>query len=219
MAGVSQNVKWLALVRKITIFYSFSFQIIVSVKISAGLLQNLCRNLDEKLVSDQSIGLKEMFQCWMRSIVDKISVSLCSRSFLRHCSARFKGCALRKTEESPVLWICEIQVGEVWDIIIENGVCAAIVHSFRKPRTAFESIYTNTFLSPVSHSLVKPSPKLPGQGNLRLELTVNIEFVLCKPWPIFSEYKQPCCLVLEYCKPSALSPGLIQLCNGFKKGF
>ena len=55
---------------------SFSFQINISVKISAGLLQNLRGNLDEKFVSDQSSGLKEMFQRWMRWSVDKIAHSL-----------------------------------------------------------------------------------------------------------------------------------------------
>ena len=40
---------------------SFSFQINISVKISAGLLQNLRGNLDEKFGSDQSSGLIEMF--------------------------------------------------------------------------------------------------------------------------------------------------------------
>ena len=52
----------LALFRKIAIFYSVFF---ISVKISAGLLPNLYGNLDEKLVSDQSSGLKEMSQGWM----------------------------------------------------------------------------------------------------------------------------------------------------------
>ena len=101
MAGVSQNVKWLALVRKITIFYSFSFQIIVSVKISAGLLQNLCRNLDEKLVSDQSIGLKEMFQCWIRSIVDKISVSLVQQVIFASLQCTFQRLCFKKNWREP----------------------------------------------------------------------------------------------------------------------
>ena len=94
-----------------------------------------------------------------------------------------------------------------------------VIHSFSKPRTTFESIYTNTFLSTVSHSLVKPSPKLPGQGNLQLELTMNIDFVLCKPWPIFSLINSLVVLYLNIVNLPLLSPGLIQLCNGFKKGF
>ena len=51
---------------------SFSFQIIYSVKSRAGLLRNLCGNLAEKFVSDQSSGLKEMFQRWMRWSLDEI---------------------------------------------------------------------------------------------------------------------------------------------------
>ena len=75
---------------------SFSFQINVSVKISAGLLQNLCRNLDEKLVSDQSSGLKEMFQCWMRSIVDKISVSLVQQVIFASLQCTFQRLCFKK---------------------------------------------------------------------------------------------------------------------------
>ena len=47
--------------------------------------------------------------------------------------------------------------------------CAAIFHSFSKPRKTYECIYTNTFTSKLSSGLDKPSPKLLGQD--RLELT------------------------------------------------
>ena len=62
-----------------------SFQINISVKISAGLLQNLRGNLDEKFGSDQSSGLIEMFQgsIWMRWGLDKLPALSCSRSFSR----------------------------------------------------------------------------------------------------------------------------------------
>ena len=64
---------------------SFSFQINISVKISAGLLQNLRGNLDEKFGSDQSSGLIEMFQgsIWMRWSLDKLRALWCSTSFSR----------------------------------------------------------------------------------------------------------------------------------------
>lgn len=80
---------------------SFSFQINVSVKISAGLLRNLCRNLDEKLVSDQSIGLKEMFQCWMRSIVDKSSVSLVQQVIFASLQCTFQRLCFKKNCREP----------------------------------------------------------------------------------------------------------------------
>ena len=53
----------------------FTFvQINISFKISVALLRNLCGNLNEKFVSDQSSGLKEMSQgcIWMRCCLDKI---------------------------------------------------------------------------------------------------------------------------------------------------
>ena len=55
---------------------SFSFQINISVKIRAGLLQNLCGNLDQRFVSDQSSGLKENFQRWRKWSLDEIYGSL-----------------------------------------------------------------------------------------------------------------------------------------------
>ena len=55
---------------------SFSFQINISVKIRAELLQNLCENLDQRFVSDQSSGLKENFQRWMKWSLDEIYGSL-----------------------------------------------------------------------------------------------------------------------------------------------
>ena len=46
---------------------SFSFQINISVKFRVRLLRNLCGNLIEKFVSDQSVEwIKEMFWRWMR---------------------------------------------------------------------------------------------------------------------------------------------------------
>ena len=56
---------------------------------------------------------------------------------------------------------------------IENRACAAIVHSFRKPRTMFKCIYTNAFMSKVSHGLDKPSAQLLGQDKPRLELAMG----------------------------------------------
>ena len=53
------------------ILLSFSFQINISVNISAGLLRNLCGNLDEKFVSDQSSG----------RVKTKFPDLSCSRSF------------------------------------------------------------------------------------------------------------------------------------------
>ena len=64
-------------------------------------------------------------------------------SFSRHCNAR-------------------LSAVKVWNII-ENRVCAAVVHGFSKPRTTFECIYTNTFTSKVSRGLDKPIPKPLGQ--------------------------------------------------------
>ena len=61
---------------------------------------------------------------------------------------------------------------KVW-YIIENSVCAAIVHSFSKPRKTYECIYTNTFTSKLSRGLDKSSPKLLGQDKPRLELAVG----------------------------------------------
>ena len=61
---------------------------------------------------------------------------------------------------------------KVWDII-ENRPCAAVVHGFRKPRTAFECIYTIAFTSKVSRGLDKPIPKPLGQDKPRLELALG----------------------------------------------
>ena len=93
---------------------SFSFQINISVKITVwGCCDTfVCGNLDEKFVSDQSSGLKEMFRRWMRWGLDEISGSLvqllCCRSFSRHCSA-------------------SLSAVKVWDII-ENRACATFFH-------------------------------------------------------------------------------------------
>ena len=54
--GASKKAKRLALVRKIAFFtLSFSFKSTISVKFRARLLRNLCGNLVEKFVSDQSV--------------------------------------------------------------------------------------------------------------------------------------------------------------------
>ena len=89
---------------------SFSFQINISVTSSVGLLRNLCGNLAEKFVSDQSSGLKEMFQRWMKWSLDEISNSLVQQVISRHCSAR-------------------LSAVKVW-IISKNRAYAAIVHGF-----------------------------------------------------------------------------------------
>ena len=89
---------------------SFSFQINISVTSSVGLLRNLCGNLVEKFVSDQSSGLKEMLQLWMRWSLDEISGSLVQQVISRHCSAR-------------------LSAVKVWNII-KNIAYAAIVHGF-----------------------------------------------------------------------------------------
>ena len=89
---------------------SFSFQINISVTSSVGLLRNLCGNLAEKFVSDQSSGLKEMFQRWMKWSLDEISNSLVQQVISRHCSAR-------------------LSAVKVWNIS-KNRAYAAIVHGF-----------------------------------------------------------------------------------------
>ena len=53
---------------------------------------------------------------------------------------------------------------KVWDVI-ENRACTAIAHGFRKPRTTFECIYTNTLTFKVSRGLDKlaqPKTSLAG---------------------------------------------------------
>ena len=64
MARATKTAKRLALVRKppyFTLFFSFKF--IFRSRLLCGAVQlNLCGNLDENFVSDQSGGLKEMFQ-------------------------------------------------------------------------------------------------------------------------------------------------------------
>ena len=87
--------------------------------------------------------LKEKNRRWMRWNLDEIPTLWRSRSYFRQCS------------------IC-LSALKVWDTI-ENRVCAAIVHGFRKPQITFCCIYTNTFTSMVSRGLDKPSPKLLGQ--------------------------------------------------------
>lgn len=54
---------------------SFSFQSNVSVKISAGLLRNLCRNLDEKL---------ERFELRDVPVLDEVN---CTQKFRLSCAA------------------------------------------------------------------------------------------------------------------------------------
>ena len=54
----------------------FSFQINILVKISIGLLENLCGSVNEKFLSDQSSSLKEMLRWWMKWSLDEISGSL-----------------------------------------------------------------------------------------------------------------------------------------------
>ena len=68
---------------------SFSFQINISVKITVwGCCDTfVCGNLDEKFVSDQSSGLKEMFRRWMRWVQTKFPALLCSSCAAGHFPA------------------------------------------------------------------------------------------------------------------------------------
>ena len=134
----------------------YLFQINISVKITVwGCCDTfVCGNLDEKFVSDQSSGLKEMFRRWMRWGLDEISGSLvqllCCRSFSRHCSA-------------------SLSAVKVWDII-ENRACATFFHGLSIK--AADNVWVH-FTSKVSRGLDKPSPKLRGQDKPRFELTTG----------------------------------------------
>ena len=86
-------------------------------------------------------------------------------SFSRHCNAR-------------------LSTVKFWDII-ENRGCATVVQGFSKPRTTFECIYTNTFMSKVSRGLDKPIPKPLGQDKPRLELALGW---ICREHRFFTIY-------------------------------
>ena len=95
--------------------YLFRFKLTFRSRLLCGDVARdtfVCGNLDEKFVSDQSSGLKEMFRRWMRWSLDEISGSLvkllCCRSFSRHCSA-------------------SLSAVKVWDII-ENRACTTFFH-------------------------------------------------------------------------------------------
>ena len=117
-------------------------------------MRNLCGNLVEKFVSDQSVEWIERGVPGMDEVEKKdgISGSLVKQVISRQCSAR-------------------LSAMKVW-YIIENRACAAIVHSFSKPRKTYECMYTNTYTSKLSRGGDKPSPKLLGQDKPRLELAV-----------------------------------------------
>ena len=119
--------------------YFFSFKFIFRSRLLCGAVQlNLCGNLDENFVSDQSGGLKEMFQQ-----VDEVefrqyfSALSWSRSFSRHCSAclGYEG------------------LGYNW-IESMRSICSPLQQS----RGQRLSALTNTFTSKVSRDLDKPSP-------------------------------------------------------------
>ena len=72
LEGAKQRGVWLGSGKSPYFMLSFSFQFNILFKIKAGLLRNLCGNLDEKFLRDQSSALKEMFRRWMRWSFDKI---------------------------------------------------------------------------------------------------------------------------------------------------
>ena len=132
---------------------SFSFQINILVKISIGLLQNLCGSLNEKFLSDQSSSLKEMLRRWMKWSLDEISGSLVQKVIFP---------PLQRTSLSREGLGC-------------NWKQSTRSYRWRLQQAAdtFECIYTNTFTSKVSSGLDKPSPKLLGQDKPRLEQAVG----------------------------------------------
>ena len=73
-------------------------------------MRNLCGNLAEKFVSDQTSVLKEMFQRWIRWSLDEISASLVQQVIFPHYSAR-------------------LSAVKAWNII-KNRAYAVIVHGF-----------------------------------------------------------------------------------------
>ena len=134
---------------------SFSFQLTFRSSLELGCWET-CAETSSKSSSaiSQSSESKEMFRRWMRwRKWTKFPALSWSRSFSRQCSAR-------------------LSAMKVW-YIIENRACAAIVHSFSKPRKTYECIYTNTFTSKLSCGLDKLSPKFLGQDKPRLELAVG----------------------------------------------
>ena len=166
---------------------SFSFQINISVKIIVGLLRNLYRNLNEKFVSDQSSGLKEMFQeCMgMRWSIDEIFGSLVQQVIFPPLQR-----ASLSREDLGYNWKQSVQsnrsrlqqaADNVWVLLYEH------------------------FHVKVGSGLDKPNPKLLGQDKPRLELAEKVDFVpfrirgvgvLCKPRPewaaaYFLSYKRP----------------------------
>ena len=134
----------------------------ILVKISAGLLQNLWENLDEKFVSDQS----SEWVVWKRYSSD-------GWELMRWSLDEIPALSVQQVIFPPHKWSTRLSAVKVWDII-ENRAREAIVPGFSKPRTTFECIYTNPFKSKVSRGLDKPSPKLLGQDKQRLELAVGL---------------------------------------------
>ena len=129
---------------------SFSFQLTFRSSLELGCWQTSAETSSKSssAISQSSVLKGVRWRKWT-----KFPALLWSRSFSRQCSAR-------------------LLAMKVW-YIIENSVCAAIVHSFSKPRKTYECIYTNTFTSKLSRGLDKSSPKLLGQDKPRLELAVG----------------------------------------------
>ena len=162
-------------------YFAF-FQINISVKISVALLRNLCGNLDKKFVSNQSSGLKEMFQgcVWMRCSLDKILSFLVQQvTFppLQRASLSCEGLELRSLHSE-------------WKENLRKHLSFMAAKPLLGPRATrpylqqsftasagcgqrFSAVYTNTFTSKVSRGLDKPNPKLLDQDKPRLELAVG----------------------------------------------
>ena len=108
-----QNCEAIGFGRETAIFYAifFSFKFIFRSRLLCGAVQlNLCGNLSENFFTDQSGGMKEMFQ--QMDEVEFRQYFRLSLSFSCHCSA------------------C-LSAMKDWDTI-EKRACAAFVHLFSK---------------------------------------------------------------------------------------
>ena len=151
-----------------------------------------------------------MFQCWMRSIVHKSSVSLVQQVIFASLQCTFQRLCFKKNCREPsALNLWNPGGGGLGYNIWKQSMRSSHPQLQQTTNSVWVDLYKHLFV------YGKPSPKLPGQGNLWLELTMNIDFVLCKPWPIFSLINSLVVLYLNIVNLPFLSPGLIQLCKGF----
>ena len=93
-----------------------------------------------------------LYECGLHKMrTAGINGSLVKKVISRQCSAR-------------------LSAMKVWYITETEHVraCTAIVCSFSKPQKTYKCIYMNTFMSQLSRSLNKPSPKLLGQDKSQL---------------------------------------------------